>query len=71
LLENANEYVVHGYAYSNYLQQLNPPSEVFGKGGSLDKAFEGGCLMGRCGWSGRRREQQVDMADTELCIQLA
>ena len=41
LLENKNEYVVHGYAYSNYLKELNPPGQVFSKGASLDKAFEG------------------------------
>eukprot|EP00775_Hariotina_reticulata_P001824 gene1824-2158_t len=47
LLENANEYVVHGYAYSNYLQQLSPPGEVFSKGASLDKAFEGTYIKAR------------------------
>lgn len=41
LLENANEYVVHGYAYSKYLQQLPSPGDIFSKGASLDKAFEG------------------------------
>eukprot|EP00879_Flechtneria_rotunda_P024312 GHRR01025768.1.p1 GENE.GHRR01025768.1~~GHRR01025768.1.p1 ORF type:complete len:216 (+),score=51.69 GHRR01025768.1:731-1378(+) len=41
LLENANEYVVHGYAYSAYLKQLATPGDVFAKGASLDKAFEG------------------------------
>jgi hypothetical protein len=41
LLENKNEYVVHGYAYSNYLKELNPPGQIFSKGASLDKAFEG------------------------------
>jgi hypothetical protein len=41
LLENANEYHIHGYAFANYLQQLDPPSKIFAEGGSLDKAFAG------------------------------
>lgn len=41
LLENANEYHIHGYAYPNYLKQLDPPSKIFAEGGSLDKAFAG------------------------------
>eukprot|EP00882_Tetradesmus_deserticola_P028579 GHRQ01031844.1.p1 GENE.GHRQ01031844.1~~GHRQ01031844.1.p1 ORF type:complete len:114 (+),score=21.52 GHRQ01031844.1:441-782(+) len=42
LLENKNEWHIHGYAYGNYLTELNPPGQVFAKGASLDKAFEGG-----------------------------
>jgi hypothetical protein len=41
LLENKNEWHIHGYAYGNYLTELNPPGQVFAKGASLDKAFEG------------------------------
>lgn len=47
LLENANEYIVHGYAYSNYLSQLDPPSRIFQEGASLDKAFEGVYIKAR------------------------
>lgn len=32
---------MHGYAYPNYLKQLDPPSKIFAEGGSLDKAFAG------------------------------
>jgi hypothetical protein len=41
LLENKNEWHIHGYAYGNYLAELSPPGQVFAKGASLDKAFEG------------------------------
>jgi hypothetical protein len=41
LLENKNEWHIHGYAYGNYLTELNPPGQVFARGASLDKAFEG------------------------------
>jgi hypothetical protein len=39
LLENANEWIVHGYAYNDYLKELDPPTQIGRVGGSLDKAF--------------------------------
>eukprot|EP00951_Prasinocladus_malaysianus_P013354 scaffold100793_cov30-Prasinocladus_malaysianus.AAC.1 len=40
LLETSEEYVVHGFAYSNYLDQLAMPSDIFAEGASLDMAME-------------------------------
>lgn len=39
LLENANEWIVHGFAYNDYLKELDPPTQIGRVGGSLDKAF--------------------------------
>lgn len=39
LLENANEYIVHGFAYNDYLKQVDPPTTIGRVGASLDKAF--------------------------------
>lgn len=40
LLETADEYVVHGFAFADYLEQLQNPSTIFTDGASLDAAFE-------------------------------
>jgi acetamidase/formamidase len=39
LLETSDKYVVHGFAYNNYLDQLPDASTIFADGGSLDKAM--------------------------------
>lgn len=39
LLENANEYIVHSFAYNDYLTEVDPPSSIGRVGASLDKAF--------------------------------
>jgi hypothetical protein len=39
LLENANEWIVHSFAYNDYLTELDPPTQIGRVGGSLDKAF--------------------------------
>lgn len=39
LLENANEYIVHSFAYNDYLAEVDPPSSIGRVGASLDKAF--------------------------------
>jgi hypothetical protein len=40
LLENANEWIVHGFAYNDYLKELETPAAQIGRlGASLDKAF--------------------------------
>lgn len=39
LLENANEYIVHGFAYNDYLKEVDPPTTIGRVGASLDKAF--------------------------------
>jgi hypothetical protein len=40
LLETSTQFVVHGFAYYNYLDQLDDPSTIFAEGASLDLAFE-------------------------------
>jgi acetamidase/formamidase len=40
LLETSSEYVVHGFAYSNYLDELADPSTIFAEGASIDAAME-------------------------------
>lgn len=40
LLETSTQFVVHGFAYDNYLEQLDDASTIFVEGASLDKAFE-------------------------------
>lgn len=40
LLETSDYWVVHGFAYNNYLDQLSDPSEIFAEGDSIDLAFE-------------------------------
>lgn len=39
LLENANEYVVHGFTYGNYLQELEMPSKAIYKLNNLTSTF--------------------------------
>jgi hypothetical protein len=43
LLENANEYIVHGFAYNDYLKEVEPPTAIGRVGASLDKAFASEC----------------------------
>lgn len=43
LLENANEYIVHGFAYDDYLNEVKPPTNIGRVGASLDKAFASEC----------------------------
>lgn len=40
LLETKDEYVVHGFAYTNYLDELPDPSTIFQNGTSIDAAME-------------------------------
>ena len=40
LLETNSQWVVHGFAYSNYLDQIPDPSDIFRDGTSIDKAME-------------------------------
>jgi acetamidase/formamidase len=39
LLETSDQYVIHGFAYSNYLDQLVDASTIFQEGASLDLAM--------------------------------
>lgn len=39
LLETLDKFVVHGFAYDNYLDQLADPSDIFSEGTSLDLAM--------------------------------
>jgi acetamidase/formamidase len=39
LLETSDEYVIHGFAFDNYLDQLADPSDIFAEGASLDLAM--------------------------------
>jgi hypothetical protein len=45
LLENANEYIVHGFAYNDYLKELEVPTQIGRVGASLDKAFASEWIM--------------------------
>ena len=40
LLETSTQYVVHGFAFDNYLDELEDASTIFSQGASLDLAFE-------------------------------
>lgn len=39
LLETSEQFVIHGFAYKNYLDELTDPSSIFGDGTSLDLAM--------------------------------
>jgi acetamidase/formamidase len=39
LLETSDQYVIHGFAFSNYLDELADPSTIFQEGASLDLAM--------------------------------
>jgi len=47
LLETKDKYVVHGFAYANYLDDLEDPSTIFSEGASLDLAMEDCFLLTR------------------------
>jgi len=49
LLETSDQYVVHGFAYNNYLDQLEDPSDIFAEGATLDKAMED-CFIKARNW---------------------
>lgn len=49
LLETADAYVIHGFAYANYLDDLEDPSTIFAVGATLDKAFED-CFLRTRNW---------------------
>jgi len=49
LLETATEYVVHGFAYANYLNEFEDPTSIFAEGGSLDLAMED-CFVRTRNW---------------------
>jgi acetamidase/formamidase len=39
LLETSTQFVVHGFAYANYLDELENPSDIFTEGATLDLAM--------------------------------
>lgn len=39
LLESEDLFVVHGFAYTNYLDELADPSDIFAEGASIDAAM--------------------------------
>lgn len=49
LLETADAFVVHGFAYANYLDDLEDPSTIFAEGSTLDLAFED-CFLRTRNW---------------------
>ncbi|CAB9499424.1 Acetamidase formamidase [Seminavis robusta] len=49
LLETSTEFVIHGFAYNNYLDQVEDPSNVFAEGASLDLAMED-CFIKTRNW---------------------
>lgn len=40
LLETSDQFVVHGFAFANYLDELEDPSTIFTDGASLDQAMQ-------------------------------
>eukprot|EP00977_Amphora_coffeiformis_P030028 scaffold44333_cov214-Amphora_coffeaeformis.AAC.2 len=49
LLETADLYVVHGFAYTNYLDELEDASTIFAEGASIDAAMED-CYLKTRNW---------------------
>lgn len=49
LLETSDSFVVHGFAYSNYLDDLEDPSDIFSEGASLDLAMRD-CFLRTRNW---------------------
>ena len=49
LLETSTQYVVHGFAYTNYLDELDVPSTIFQEGASIDAAMED-CYLKTRNW---------------------
>lgn len=49
LLETSTEYVIHGFAYNNFLDDLDDPTTIFSEGASLDKAMED-CFLRTRNW---------------------
>ena len=49
LLETSDEWVVHGFAYANYLDELPDPSTIFANGTSIDAAMED-CFIKTRNW---------------------
>lgn len=39
LLETSDKYVVHGFAFANYLDELEDASSIFAEGASIDAAM--------------------------------
>jgi acetamidase/formamidase len=39
LLETSTQFVIHGFAYANYLDDLEDPSDIFSEGATLDLAM--------------------------------
>lgn len=40
LLETTDSFVIHGFAFPNYLDELETPSSIFAEGASTDLALE-------------------------------
>jgi len=40
LLETAEQFVIHGFAYTDFLEELTTPSDIFSVGASVDRALE-------------------------------
>jgi acetamidase/formamidase len=49
LLETSDKFIVHGFAFANYLDELPDPSDVFAEGASLDLALED-CFIKTRNW---------------------
>lgn len=49
LLETSDLYVVHGFAYTDYLGELDDPSTIFAVGASIDDAMED-CFVKTRNW---------------------
>lgn len=49
LLETSSQFVVHGFAYDNFLDDLEDASTIFAEGASLDLAFED-CFLKTRAW---------------------
>jgi hypothetical protein len=49
LLETLDSFVIHGFAYANYLDDLEDPSTIFAEGASIDLAMED-CFIRTRNW---------------------
>lgn len=49
LLETSDSFVIHGFAYANYLDDLEDPSTIFAEGASIDLAMED-CFIRTRNW---------------------
>ena len=69
LLETSTQFVIHGFAYNNYLDQLDDPSTIFQVGATLDLAMAD-CYIKTRNWLmdvyGLTEEETIAMMSTAI-----